>query len=1345
MKIKFLIVLGLVCNIVFSQLSTDKNYVHVKTYKRAVNENIVSTDDNDFDEDITYLDGSGKQKQTILIKAGGNNEDIIFNNEYDALKRKPKAYLPYAKDNNAGAYESNFNAVQSAFYNTTKYENTLNPYNEKVYDEDDLGFVSEISDPGNDWELSEGRTKKQNYKLYNYQGVEDSVYKYAVDLTNPNSPVLVYSGGIYDSKTLVKYIYKNENWIASDNKDNTTEVYKDKRGRVILKRLFENNIAHDTYYVYDIQGNVAFIIPPVVNHNDLFDSNDNPTPNQVSVLEKFCFQYKYDSKNRQIEKRLPSKGWEYLVYDKLNRAILSQDANLRNGSSRWNFVEYDALGRIVYEGVLTDINNYTREQIQSVVEGLNTYVYYDGLAPFNFSHYLDQFSLDVNSVNYYDDYLFNLDGINVSESNLYNVKMNMYTKGLLTGNKVRILNTNEWETNVYMYDEKERAVKVISKNQTLESLNTVDFKLSFSGVVLEKTSTHSKTNVVTNLVTVDEYSYDKNERLIKHQQIINNKPKELISALRYDELGKLQEKKVGGTTKINITGLVESEGLITKTGSTNSWTNATIESVDKIKEDGKLSFKIRSTSGYLKMGLSYSPASTLHTQINYALSFSNTGILRVLESGTLMFSSTYTLNDFFEIETIANQVYYKRNGIIIYTSTVATTGELYVDSHFYINNSSLSNVSIENYSYENINPLQTIDFNYNIKGELTKINDVNNLGNDLFALEIKRNNPTSTGTPLYNGNVSQAYWKTANDNQLRYYDYNYDNLNRIKSAKFHNIDDSLQNDSFSLHTVNYDENGNITFLHRAGNKMNDPNLEWMDFMTYSYDGNQLTRVLEQGHGYFGHITQVEQTDTNPQYEYDANGNLTKDRNKAIANISYNHLDLPEVITFEGTTTKTITYVYDASGKKLEKVVNNNGSITITEYGNGYIYKKVNSNPTTLEYIQQAEGYIAHNNGVYSYVYNHTDHLGNIRITYSDSNNDGTVTTSEIIEENNYFPFGMKHQGYNNVYNILNGNSLAQNFKFGNKEYEENFSLNLYDFGARNYDAATGRWFGIDGLSEKYNSTSTYVYALNNPVYYVDLDGFEPTPYEAAIMASHVYGDNVTLVGGWKVSNLQKAIHYSSGLDGALYERNINGYVEYAYVYAGTTNMSDWKTNGNQVFGTSLQYEQVSKNVEKLDKFFKGKELTFVGHSLGGGLSNFSSLLTGRSSITFNPAWISKKTAQKYLNKIVPLKLGNSVRNFVHEKDPLNKLQNTLEARAIGLLHYGEDFKIKAGDFWDSIINGHFIGEMIDSLEDNGQNGYMDKDGSLIYDMRDDPTQQEVDDKRRDTDDYDPCNCYNGWN
>ena len=101
-------------------------------------------------------------------------------------------------------------------------------------------------------------------------------------------------------------------------------------------------------------------------------------------------------------------------------------------------------------------------------------------------------------------------------------------------------------------------------------------------------------------------------------------------------------------------------------------------------------------------------------------------------------------------------------------------------------------------------------------------------------------------------------------------------------------------------------------------------------------------------------------------------------------------------------------------------------------------------------------------------------------------------TTEIIEENNYYPYGLKLRGFNTSVSSL-GNSVAKKYMFNGKEFDDGFNetLNTYDFGARNYDPALGRWMNLDPLAEQMRRHSPYNYAFDNPIYFIDPDGMMP--------------------------------------------------------------------------------------------------------------------------------------------------------------------------------------------------------------------------------------------------------------
>ena len=96
---------------------------------------------------------------------------------------------------------------------------------------------------------------------------------------------------------------------------------------------------------------------------------------------------------------------------------------------------------------------------------------------------------------------------------------------------------------------------------------------------------------------------------------------------------------------------------------------------------------------------------------------------------------------------------------------------------------------------------------------------------------------------------------------------------------------------------------------------------------------------------------------------------------------------------------------------------------------------------------------------------------------------GNTSQTVIVEESNYYPFGLKHKGYNNVVN-----GVEHLYDYSGKENQKELGLNWHDFGARNYDASSGRWMNPDAMSDSFRSLSPYNYAANNPVLVTDPDG-----------------------------------------------------------------------------------------------------------------------------------------------------------------------------------------------------------------------------------------------------------------
>ncbi|MCL1934034.1 MAG: DUF6443 domain-containing protein [Candidatus Azobacteroides sp.] len=456
-------------------------------------------------------------------------------------------------------------------------------------------------------------------------------------------------------------------------------------------------------------------------------------------------------------------------------------------------------------------------------------------------------------------------------------------------------------------------------------------------------------------------------------------------------------------------------------------------------------------------------------------------------------------------------------------------------------------------TYDELGRLKT-----NKKGGLANLNTtyaynirswIKSVTNPLFTETLYYNESYGGSAKLYNGNLSAMSWKLSGESMTRGYAFTYDNLSRLTVGNY--LENGAANTNYKT-AYSYDKMGNILTLQRYG-KNTATTYGIIDYQDAAYNGNRLYSNDEMAYN----ISLAESADfkkyspANPAHVYNANGALTKDMNKGISDIQYNLLNLPRLMDIKNPVAEARNeYTYSATGQKLKVVQKwnpnyatapvvgsaiNTSSLTsskTTEYAGNMIYEN-----GTLKRILIDGGYIE--GGAYYYYL--TDHQGNNRLVVNAS--------GSAIQKNHYYPFGMAFA------ETPIAEQGKQPYKYNGKELDPMNGLNWYDYSARNYDPAYGRFTTMDPMCEKYYNISPYAYCNNNPVNAIDLQGDTITT---------VINTTITNSNG-STSVQSTSYYYGQNTSGSYGFIDNNGQTysgDNTYVNNLTTALNDLRNGGN---------------------------------------------------------------------------------------------------------------------------------------------------------------------------------------
>jgi len=544
---------------------------------------------------IQYFDGLERLIQTIQKNASTTGRDIVQPVTYDQYGRDSIKYLPYTASlaTSDGSFKSTAVADQLTFYHPSGSTsgtqqsngiiNTASPYARTGYEPSPLNRIVEQGAPGDAWQFTgAGNNNSNNHTIRTVDTTNDTtstfsssnnigskiaaLYTTTINNATQTQQLTRVGNAVYGAGQLYVTITRDENWQPAYGVVGTTETYTDKEGHIVLKRIY-NYIGTavqelSTYYVYDVLGNLAFVLPPSAG-------GDNAgIPSQL-VLDNLCYQYQYDQRNRMVAKKIPGKGWEYMVYNTLDQLIATQDSVERSTTpQKVSYIKYDGQGRVIITGYYalsgSVLGTNYRATLQASADAQTTLWETKSTAGVYSNVTIPTSGAVMYTTNYYDDYI--ISGIPTNYKLTSGVST--MTKGLLTANKVAVLNTPAdvlWTVNYY--DDRGRDTLTFKQHylggHNAYSLNNYDHistHYSFINQVDTVVRMHfTKASLsIPNVTIGNRYTYDHVGRKTKTGELIyagaTAGPMTYLSKLDYNEIGQMIGKHYHSTDSVNYLG-----------------------------------------------------------------------------------------------------------------------------------------------------------------------------------------------------------------------------------------------------------------------------------------------------------------------------------------------------------------------------------------------------------------------------------------------------------------------------------------------------------------------------------------------------------------------------------------------------------------------------------------------------------------------------------------------------------------------------------------------------------------------------------------------------------------------